>query len=197
MQDAKREQFPQDLWKSQEDEQMDIATEAVRAKARKYERKSVLGHRLMWGLGPLLIALCLYRLFELIRLDKYVLAATMTWLLATSCYVIGGFLRNSPKRMGAAEPCGQFLKREFEGKLQFVRATRLWILLLLPAVLVAWWAGGPALTAKGLGIKSDWLLQVHAPLPLILTLAVLAFIWFAIGNVAKKARQEIEKLRSN
>jgi hypothetical protein len=67
-------------------------------------------------------------------------------------------------------------------------------LLLLPAVLAAWWGGGPALTAEEMGVKAAWLLRAHQPVTLIVTVLVLAFIWFAMGNAARKVEQEIEKL---
>jgi hypothetical protein len=113
---------------------------------------------MMLGFTPLVAAWYVYSLYALIHLHKPVLIATTTWLFVTFCYVVWRLLRNGPRRIVSAEPCAQFLEREFEGKLQFALETRRWILLLVPAVLAAWWGGGPTLGAKRLGIESPWLL---------------------------------------
>lgn len=173
---------------------MNMTTEQLCAKASWYERENVWAYRIMLGLAPLLVALIVYQLYEVIHLGKYLLTTTLTWLLATFCYISWRFLRNGPRRMVPAEPCVQFLKREFEGKRQTAAATRIWMLLLLPAVLADWWGGGPALRAKELGIKSEWLLKLHGPVPLIFAISVFATIWFAMGSEARRAEREIEKL---
>jgi hypothetical protein len=194
MEKDKQDQFHEGLWKSQEEEQMHITTEEVRARARRYERENVLAHWILVVLTPLAVTWIAHDLYGLLRLHKPLLIATETWLLVTFCYVVWGFLRNGPRRTGKAEPGAQFLKREFEGRRQFFLSARRWILLLVPAVLAAWWGGGPALTAKEMGIKAAWLLRVHQPVTLIVTILVLGFLWFALGNAARKADREIEKL---
>ena len=141
MQKGKPEQIHEELWKSQEGEPMNITSEQLCVRARRYERKGVWAHWIMLGLVPLLTAFILYELYGLIHSAKFLLVTTETWLLVTFLYIIWGFLRNGPRRMVPAEPCVQFLKREFEFKSQFARAGRVWILLLLPAVFGAWWGG--------------------------------------------------------
>jgi hypothetical protein len=194
VQNNKPVQSHEDLWKSQEEEQMNVSTEEIRARARRYERGNVLERWILACLAPLAVAWIVRDLYGLLRLHKLLLMATESWLLITFCYVVWGFLRNGPRRIRTAESCSQFLKREFEGKRRFFLSVRRWILLLVPAVLAAWWGGGPALTAKEMGIKAAWLLRVHQPVTLIVTILVLAFIWFAMGNAARRAEQEIEKL---
>jgi hypothetical protein len=194
MQKDKPEKFHEELWKSQEEEPMNVTTEQLCARARRYERGNVWAHRVMLGVSPLLAAFILYDLYGMFRLGKTLLITTETWLLLTFCYVIWGFLRRGPRRMVPAEPCAQFLKREFEGKRQAALGVRAWILLLLPAVIAAWWGGGPALRAQQMGIKSAWLLKLHAPVPLIVTVSVIALIWFVMGGEARRAQREIERL---
>jgi hypothetical protein len=194
MQNNKPEQSYEDLWKSQKEEQMNTSIDEICARARRYERGNVLEHWILACLAPLAAAWVAHDLYGLLRLHRPLLIATESWLLVTFCYVVWGFLRDSPRRIRTAESCSQFLKREFEGKRRSALSMRRWILLLVPAVLAAWWGGGPALTAKEMGIKAVWLLRVHQPAILIVTILVLAFVWFAMGNVARKAEQEIEKL---
>ncbi len=194
MQNNKLVQSHEDVWKSQEEEQMNISTEEICARARRHERGNVLGYWTLACLAPLAVAWIVHDLYGLLRLHKPLLIATESWLLLTFCYVAWGFLRNIPRRIRTAESCSQFLKREFEGKRRAFLSVRRWILLLLPAVLAAWWGGGPALTAEEMGVKAAWLLRAHQPVTLIETVLVLAFIWFAMGNAARKVEQEIEKL---
>lgn len=194
MQKDKQDQFHEDLWKSQEEEQMQITTAEVRARALRYERENVRGYWILLALTPMLVAWIVYDVYDMIHLHKPLLVATTTWLLVTLCYMVWRPLRSGPRRMRPAEPCTQFLRREFEGRRQWALTIRRGILLLVPAVLAAWWGGGPTLRAKGTGIKATWLLRVHQPVALIVTILVLAFVWFAMGNLARKAEQEIEKL---
>jgi hypothetical protein len=194
MQNNEPEQSYEDLWTSQEEEQMNLSTEEIRARALRYERGNVLERWILACLAPLAVVWIVHDLYGLLRLHRPLLMATESWLLVTFCYVVWEFLRNGPRRMRTAESCSQFLKREFEGKRRFFLSIRRWILLLVPAVLAAWWGGGPTLTAEEMGVKAGWLLRVHQPLTLILTIMVLAFIWSALGNAARKAEQEIEKL---
>lgn len=135
-----------------------------------------------------------YELIHLYLSQKYLLLATSSWLLVTFCYIAWRFLQSGPRRIGKTEPCVKFLKREFEGKRQFARLTREWMLLLIPAVLGAWWGGGPALRAKEMGIRWVWLLQPRKPMQLLVILSVLVLVWLAMGNVVRKATREIERL---
>jgi uncharacterized RDD family membrane protein YckC len=192
MQKDEQEQLHETLWKSQEEEPMQMTTAEVSTRARKYERENILVFWLMLVLTPLVVAWIVYDLFHL--LPKPLLFVTETWLLVTFLYAVWSFLRKGPRRMVPAEPCKQFLRREFEGKCQTATTIRRWILLLVPAVLAAWWGGGPALRARQMGIKSPWLSQLHAPLPLAVTILVLAFVWFGCGNAARKAKREMERL---
>ncbi len=139
MQEDKLQQFHEHLWKSEEEESMELSPEKLCARAHKYERANVASYWMLLALTPFLAAVVIYELARLYAAQKYLLVATECWLLATLCYVAWRLLRGGPRRIGKAEPCVQFLKREFEGKRQFARVIRLWILLLVPAVLAAWW----------------------------------------------------------
>jgi hypothetical protein len=194
MQNNKPEQSYEGLWKSQNEGQMDTSTDAICARARRYERESVLAHWTLACLAPPAVAWIVHDLYGLLRLHRPLLIATEAWLLVTFCYVVWGFLRNSPRQIRTAESCSQFLKREFEGKRRSALSVRRWIVLLVPAVLAAWWGGGPALTAKEMGIKAGWLLRIHQPITLIVTILVLVFLWITLRNAARKAEREIEKL---
>ena len=42
--------------------------------------------------------------------------------------------------------------------------------------------------------KIPWLAKLHAPVPLIVTISVLALGWLALESEARRAQREIEKL---
>ena len=139
MQGNDREQSHQDLWKSQEDVPMQMTTDEVRAKARRYERENVLVFWAMLGLTPLFLALFIY---DVVRLHEPVLVQVGGGLaVATFCCIAGRLVWKGPNRIVSGEPCVHFLRREFEGKRQgLLWARRCW-LLLIPAMLASFLLG--------------------------------------------------------
>jgi hypothetical protein len=73
--------------------------------------------------------------------------------------------------------------------------TRQWILFLVPTVIIAWWAGGPAFAVKELGIHAAWIAGRHAPTPLLLALAALTFAWYSMEDIQQKAERELKRLK--
>ncbi len=87
MQRNDREQSHQDLWKSQDDGPMQMTTDEVRAKARRYERENVLVFWAMLGLIPLFLALFIY---DVMRLREPLLVHVGRGLaVATFCCIAG------------------------------------------------------------------------------------------------------------
>jgi hypothetical protein len=172
---------------------MQMTSDEVRAKASKYERESVLVYWVVaLGLTPLFLTAFIY---NLVRLREPLLIAGTGLALATYCLIAWPLVRNGPNRIAPAEPCLDFLRREFEAKRRGLLWVRGCVLLLIPAVLVSWWGGGPALRAKTLGIQSPWLLSLlRGPAPLIVLALVIAFLWFAFSSQARKIEREINKL---
>ena len=185
----------QELWKSQKEEAIPMSAEAICARAQRHERENTWTYRSMQFLTPLIAALAFYRLYGVVFVKNYILAATLCWLLFTFFYFIWKFLRKAPPKMIPGEPCAQYLTRTFQGKCEFAKVTRQWILYLIPAVIIAWWAGGPAFVGKGLGIKSAWITQTHAPAPLLIALGALGFAWYAMGDIQQKAGEELKRLK--
>lgn len=188
-----REQSHQDLWKSQEEESMQVSIEEVCAKARRYERENVRVHwAVLLGLTPLAVVAFGH---NLIQFHGPWLVAGNIWALAVFCCIVWRLVRNGPRRTGSEEPCVHFLRREFEGKRQSLRWVRWLVLLFFPAVLASWLGRGPVLRAKSLGIQSPgWLQYLQGPGPLIVSSLIIAFVWFALSAEARKADREIEKL---
>lgn len=191
MQGNEREQYHQELWKSQEEEPMQMTTEEVCAMARRQEKLSVRAFWAMLGLTALFVAAFVHNLIQF--RDPWLITGT-AWALAVLCCISWRLVRNGPARIGPAEPCVHFLRRELERKRQGLLWIRWGVLLFFPAMLASWWGGGPVLRAKTLGIKASWLLQVHKPAPLIAMALILAFVSFAFAREARKVEREIEKL---
>lgn len=138
MQGNSRESTPQDLWKAQEDGAVTMASDEVRARANRYERESVLVYRVTLGLTPLFLFLFIY---NLARLSGPLLLAGTGLALAAYCLIAWKVLRGGPHRSAPAEPCLDYLRREFDQKRRGLLWVRGCVLLLAPAVLVSWWGG--------------------------------------------------------
>jgi hypothetical protein len=101
MQRNDREQSHQDLWKSQEDGPMQMTTDEVRAKARRYERENVLVFWAMLGLIPLFLALFIY---DVMRLREPLLVHVGRGLaVATFCCIAGRLVWKGPNRIVSGE----------------------------------------------------------------------------------------------
>lgn len=172
---------------------MGITVDEVCRRARKEERVNLRAYWATLGFTVLLAAAFVRNLIQF--RDPWLIFGT-AWALAALCYVSWRLFRNGPSRIGPAEPCVNFLRREFEGKLQGLLWFRWGILLFFPAILASWWGGGPVLRAKTLGVHSVWLLQLlRGPVPLVVFGLLLAFVSFAFSREAGKIRRELIKLR--
>jgi hypothetical protein len=196
MHEDDREQSLEELWKSQEDESMQISTDEVCAMARRWERKNVPVYWVLLGLTALSVAAYLSGLIKfLMNSPSPWLIAGNAWMLALCCYV-GWTLRRGPLKIAPAGPCLEFLRRGYEVQRRTLLGVRRGVVLFAPAILALWWGGGPVLAAKNLGVQSARVLRLLAgPTPLIVMALVLAFIWFAFWKEGQKVDHEIEKLR--
>ena len=170
----------QDLWKSQEEgsqeeSSMDITLEAVRVKARRYERESVIAHRVALILTPLFV---LGFGYNIARLREPWIVAGQVWALLWFCGMVWKLLWQGPHRITRTEPCLVYLRREFQYKRQGLLWLRNWVLLLLPAILASWWGGR-------LG-----------PLPFVATSLTVAFVSFAFTHHANKVRRWLQELEA-
>jgi hypothetical protein len=196
MHEDDREQSLEELWKSQEDESMQISTDEVCAMARRWERKNVPVYWVLLGLTALSVAAYLSGLIKfLMNSPSPWLIAGNAWMLALCCYV-GWTLRRGPLKIAPAGPCLEFLRRGYEVQRRTLLGVRRGVVLFAPAILALWWGGGPVLAAKNLGVQSARVLRLLAgSTPLIVMALVLAFIWFAFWKEGQKVDHEIEKLR--
>ncbi|MBS1877205.1 MAG: hypothetical protein JSU00_28595 [Acidobacteria bacterium] len=98
--------------------------------------------------------------------------------------------------MSATGNCASFLRREFEGKHSAMLEIRRCVFLLVPPILASWWAGGPAIRLRALGVGPSSGLYGFASGPWLLIILglLLVLIWLAFGLAAKKATRELDEL---
>ncbi len=192
MQGNDREESLQELWKSQEETFMQITIDDVRARSRKYQRESVV---VLWAvliLTPLFVGGFIY---NLLRFHQPSLIAGTTFALIAVCGIAWKAIQKNPRKPAPAVPCMDFLRQQLDGKRRGALWVRNWLLLLIPAVLLCWWGGGPALGAKTFGLRSPASLRLfQGPAPLLVMIVLIAFEWFAFMREARRAEREIRKL---
>jgi hypothetical protein len=189
-----REQSHEELWKSQEEESMQISTEEVCAMASRYERKNVRVYWLLIGITAFVVAVYLRNLIKFLHSPAPWLIAGTVWVLVLFC-VFGWMLRRGPLKMAPSESCLDYLRRGYETQRLGLRWVRRGILLLVPAMLAIWWGTRPVLRAMHSGVHSPRMLRLLAgPTPLIVVAVALSFSWFAFWREARKVDREIEKL---
>ncbi len=140
MQNDEREQFHEELWKSQEVSQLQMTTEEVCAKAHKLERTGI---RMYWAIFMFMVAATLLYVYRLTQFHQPWLISGTVWAVGSLGYTMWGLIRNGPTRMRPAEPCIHFLVREFEAKRRGLLLVRQLALLFVPTILAMWLGGGP------------------------------------------------------
>jgi hypothetical protein len=172
---------------------MSISTEKVRAQALKYERESVVVYWSAVALAPLFLGMFIY---DLVRgPGGPLILAAITLALAIYAAIVLKVVRNGPVRLSPTQPCLDFLRRELKRKSDGLRWVRNCVLLVIPAVLAAWWGGGPVGRARELGIQSPWLLGfLQGPAFLLAMGFIIAFLWYAFDHQARKHDRELQNL---
>jgi hypothetical protein len=183
----------QDLWKSQEEESMELADHDVRDKARKHEKEREIVRWVVLGLIPFFLAAYIYNLVQMAGAPWLMLGQSLG--LATFACIAWAVIRSKTDRNAPAEPCVDFLRRLFQAKLRGSLWIRRCMLLLIPAVLASWWGGGPELGAKAFGVRDPSLLNaLRGPAPLIVMGVLIALVWLAFREHERRIRRELEKL---
>ncbi len=158
---------------------MNMTPEELCARARRHQRNDGRAFGVFLALVVLAAAVAMRNLMRLhySPIQNPWLGFAMLWtLLALGYFVWISVPRRGPQ--GAEGPCVQFLGRVLEGKRLWARFVRRGVLLLVPAVLAAWWGGGPAMAARNLGITSPLLLRLaEGPAPLVPIGFLMASIW--------------------
>ena len=199
MHENERPSTPESVWKSiQEKEEvsmeMTMTPDQLCAKARWRDRENVWVYRTGSVILVLFAGFFAYNAYFVtqpwVRLGQL-------WMVGLLCFYFVKLIRQTPRRMRTNESCASFLEREFEGSRNTALEARRAVLLLVPAILMSWLGGGPALRLKTMGVDpSSWWFQVATgPGQFIVTGLILIFLWFSFGNAAKKASRQIEELR--
>jgi hypothetical protein len=169
------------LWKSQEETEMDITTDEVCRLAHKREATAILSHRIFLLVVLLFCAAFVYNMVRLLH-EPWLLAGCGVAIVALSLPAVKAAM-DGPSRMRTGEPCIAFLRRELDGRCRGIRLIRWSILLMWPATILCSIGGGPMLRAKALGIHSAWALRLFEwPVTISVMTVLLAFCWFAFTS---------------
>jgi hypothetical protein len=173
------------LWKSQEETQMNITMDEVCRLARKRQTWAILSHRLFLLVVLVFCAGFLYNMVRFLH-EPWLLAGCAVAIVALSLPA-GKAAIDGPSRMRTAEACVDFLRRELDGRCRGIRLIRWSILLMWPATLLCCIGGGPMLRAKALGIHSAWALRLFEwPVTISGVTLMLAFVWFGFTSELRK-----------
>lgn len=172
-------------WKLQTEEQqrnMQIALTPGQLCAMARSREK-LNARVIGGAVIVTAALAAAFLYNIYRIDQPWIRLGQAWTLGVMVYLLGPAFEHGRQRMGASEPCAQFLERQHEERRRGYLRMRRRLFLFIPGMVASWWGGGPLLAAKAHG---TWLF--------LITGMALVLIWFAFGKAAEKAALEREEV---
>jgi hypothetical protein len=113
---------------------MDIAIDAVRAKARKYEGEC---DRTPGGADCDAVVCA----GSIAHLREPWIVAGQVWAVLWFCGLLWKLLWKGPHQTTSAEPCLVYPRREFQNKRQGLLWLRGWVWLLIPAVAASWRGG--------------------------------------------------------
>lgn len=199
--EPRESETPEAAWKSQTEEQqpnMQIALTSAElcAMARSREKLSA------WvggGLAAVTVALAAALLYNVYRIDQPWIRLGQAWMLGVIVYLAGPAFERGRGRMGASEPCAQFLARQHEERRCGLLRIRRRAFLFIPGIAASWWGGGSLYGAKARGLDpSSWSYHFLAgPWPFLIIAAALVLDWFLLGKAAEKAardRDEVQRI---
>jgi hypothetical protein len=185
-------------WKSQTEEeqgsmQIALTPDRLCAMARSREK---LNARVIGTVVTVMAALAGALLYNVYSIDQPWIRLGQTWTLGVIVYLFGPVFERGRGRMGASEPCVQFLARQHEERRLGYLHIRRRLFLFIPGMLASWWGGGPLAAAKAPGLDpSSWLFHFYAgPWLFLIAGAALVLVWFAFGKAAEKAAHDREEV---
>ena len=186
------------VWKSdtkEEERSMQIALtpDELCTMARSREK---LNARVIGAVVIVTAALAAALLYNVYRIDQPWIRLGQAWTLGVIVYLFGPAFERGRRRMGASEPCAQFLERQHEERRRGYLRIRRRLFLFIPGMVASWWGGGPLAAAKARGLApSSWLFRFYdGPWVFLITGAALVLVWLAFGKAAEKAALEREEV---
>jgi RNA polymerase sigma-70 factor (ECF subfamily) len=190
---------PVTAWRSQAGEQqqsMQVALTPGELCAMAQAREK-LNARVIRAVAVVTVALAAALVYNAYRIDQPWIRLGQAWTLGVIVYLFGPALQRGRPRMGAGEPCAQFLARQHEERQRGYLRLRRRLFLFVPGIAASWWGGGPVFAAKARGLApSSRLFHFFAgPWPFLITGIALVLVWLAFGKAAAKAGHECKEVR--
>jgi hypothetical protein len=188
---------PEAVWRSQEEQhpsmQIRLTTEELCAMARSREKMNVRVIRALMFVAAALAGAFLYNIY---RIDQPWIRLGQAWTLGVLVYVFAPALEPSRLRVGAREPCAQFLERQHEERQRGYLRIRRRLFLFIPGMAASWWGRTPSIAAKARDFEAFWRFPAYAQSWLFLLCGMaLVLVWFAFGKAADKAAHDRDEIR--
>ena len=184
-----------DLWRGNDPTLPESpATAGICALARRRERENVWLRSIgLFALAGFVIAFA----HNTWTVDQPWVRLGQGWMLIVMAVYLWDLIRKRTGRRASNETCASFLLRSLKMKRDGFLTVRRVVLLTIPAMIMSWWGGGPALKARAMGLdpSSPYSRYLTGVWPMIATCLLLLAVWFAFRGAAKKASAEFEALR--
>jgi membrane protease YdiL (CAAX protease family) len=128
---------PETIWKSQEDQTMQLALTPDRLAAMCQSRER-LNRGVHWCLMAVLAFSAASALYNVFTLAQPWMRLGQVWAIGAFIYLLTPALHAGPPRQGAGEPSAEFLIRQHELRRDGFRWIRRRVFLLLPSIIFSW-----------------------------------------------------------
>jgi hypothetical protein len=189
---------PRIAWLSQEEKEhrnMHIAqTPADLCEMAQTREK--LNIRLVRAVVAVTLALATGLLYNVYRIEQPWIRVGQAWTLGVLAYLFLAELTHNRQRMGANEPCAQFLQRQHEQRRCGYLRLRRGLFLFIPGIVACWWGNASVMHGRApLARFNPMSLELHSAWLFLMTGAGLVLAWIAFGEAAKKAAHDRDELR--
>jgi hypothetical protein len=182
------------IWLSQEEEENKIMNTALAPNDlhETAQAREKLNTRVAGAIVAVTLTLAAGLLYNVYKIEQPWIRVGQAWTLAVLAYLVfAQFTPNRP-RIGASEPCAQFLQRQHEERRCGYLRLRNRLFLFIPGIVACWW-GNASLIVSARFSPASFVSQPGSWL-FLTTGAGLVLVWLAFGKAADKAARDRDEL---